>query len=142
MGVVQDVFDYLEAQGITAGSTEWEMTRRREMDEPAEDQLVVLTEDGGPAPEMKASEGIGDSATHDPGVHVLVRAAQWQSDDSFAKALEIYEALHGLLDVTLVSGSDTYMRIRARTAGPIFIGFDAQGRPRHTIAFSLLLEQQ
>ncbi len=140
MDFVQDVYDYLEAEGITGGSTAWEVQRRRVQDEPVLNQVVVLTEDGGPPPELKAAEGIGDSALQDMGVHVLVRAAQWDSDASYAKADEIYEALHGLQNVVLGSSSMTYMRVKAQSI-PVFIGFDSQGRPRHTISFSLLSEQ-
>ena len=136
MGVVQDMFTYLEAEGIAGGSTEWDLQRRRLMDEPTEDQLVALTEDGGPEPEIAESEGIGDSALQDVGVLVTVQAAAWDGDGSLAKALEIHTALHGKRGITV--GSKTYMRVKARTPEPVFLGFDDKGRPRHTIAFLLL----
>lgn len=139
MSVVDDLDSFLETQGIAGGSTTWTLLRRRVTDEPAEDQLVVLTEDGGLSPEISEDEGIGDSALADMGVLVTVRAGAWDGDASFDKAMEIFTALHGQLDVLL--GSNTYMRVRARTAEPVFIGFDDQGRPRHTIAFLLLAEQ-
>jgi hypothetical protein len=107
------------------------------MDEPAENQLVVVSEDGGPPPEIAETEGIGDSAFHDVGVHVLVRAVAWDSDASLDKAAEIFTALHGKRNI-VVGSSTTYLRVRARTPEPLFLGFDEQGRPRHTIAFLLL----
>lgn len=138
MSAVNDVFTYLTAQGIAGGSTEWDLKRRRLMDAPATDQLVVLTEDGGRAPEIAETEGIGDSALQDVGVHVLVRAEAWDGDASAAKAQEVLDALHGRRDVQL--DQTTYLRVRALTPEPVFLGFDEQGRPRHTVALRLLTE--
>jgi hypothetical protein len=110
-------------------------------DAPAENQLVVVTEDGGSEPEISVPAspgGIGDSALHDIGVLVTVRAGPWDGDASAVKAQEIFDALHGQRSITL--GSMPYMRVRARTPEPIFAGFDDNGKPRHTIAFMLLRE--
>ncbi len=139
MSAVDDVYDFLTDQGIAGGSTGWDLLRRRLMDAPVGNPVVVLTEDGGGQPEIPTDEGIGDSALQDVGVHVTVRAAPWDGDASAAKAIEIYDALHGLLDTEV--GSTTYMRVRARTSEPVFLNFDDQGRPRHTIAFLLLALQ-
>ena len=136
MGVVADVYSYLEAQGLAGGSTDWALVRRRLVDDPAVDQLVVLTEDGGLAPEIAESSGIGDSALQDTGIQVMVRAGPWDGDAGAAKAQEILDALHGLRDTTL--GATTYRRVRAQTPEPIFLGFDDRGRPRHTMSFYLL----
>jgi len=138
MGIVDDVFDFLETEGIAGGSTEWSLLRRRSADVDVEDQLVVVTEDGGPAPEIPAEDGIGDAALYDVGVLVSVRASQWDSDASASKAQEIFAALHGQRNITV--GTVTYLRARARTPQPIFVGFDEEGRPTHTIAFLLLQE--
>ena len=140
MGVVADVYSYLEAQGLAGGSTDWTLLRRRLVDDPASDQIVVLTEDGGLAPECGATEGIGDSALQDVGIQVAVRAGPWDGDAGAAKAQEILTALHGLRDTTL--GSHTYRRVRAQTPEPIFLGFDARGRPRHTLSLYLLRDVQ
>ena len=140
MSAVDDVYAYLEDQGIAGGSTEWDLSRRREMDSPVADQLVVVSEDASQTePEMPASSGIGDSAEFDIGVHITVRGEAWDGDSSAAKALEIHTALHGLLDTEI--GSTTYIRVKARTAEPVFIGFSDNGRPSHTVAFSLLANQ-
>lgn len=136
MGVVSDMSTYLEAQGLAGGSTGWDLIRRRVMDEPEDNQLVVLTEDGGAAPEISEAFGIGDSALKDPGVQVLVRGNPWDGDSSLAKAVEILDALHGLRD-TLI-GATTYLRVRSQTAEPVFVGFDERSRPQHTLSFLLL----
>jgi len=137
MSAVNDVFSYLEAQGIAGGSTLWALLRRRETDEPdTEQQLVVVAEDGGPEPEIPATEGIGDSALYDVGVLITVRAAAWDGDASAAKAKEIFDALHGKRGVTV--GATTYIRVRCRSTEPIFVGFDDRGRPHHTLALLLL----
>lgn len=106
------------------------------MDAPAKDQLVVVTEDGGPLPEIPETEGMGDSAFGDIGVLLTVRAAQFDSDASETKAADIFDELHGKRDLTM--GATTYLRVRARTPEPVFAGFDDQGRPQHTLAFMLL----
>lgn len=138
-GVVDDVTDFLEQQGIAGGSTAWALMKRRIMDEPVEDMLVVVAEDGGPAPEMHDAGGIGDSAMRDMGVLVTTRAQAWDSDASRAKAQEVLTALHGRRGSSL-STSTSYLRITAMTPEPIWAGFDDQGRPLHTIAFRLLAE--
>jgi hypothetical protein len=138
MPAVDDVVAHITAQGLVAGSTGWDVLRRRMMDAPSKDQLVVVQEDGGPAPEIKVGDGIGDSAMKDVGVLVTVRATQWKSDDSRVKAQQVFDALHGLRSATV--GSRTYLRVMALTPEPIWVGFDEQGRPRHTIAFRLLAE--
>lgn len=140
MSAVDDVYAYLEDQGLAGGSTDWDILRRREMDEPVADQLVVVSEDASQGdPEMPAASGIGDSAELDIGVHITVRGEAWDGDSTVAKAIEIHDALHGLLDTEV--GSTTYLRVRARTAEPVFVGFDDNGRPNHTIAFLLLVTQ-
>lgn len=138
MSVVDDVFHYLEMNGLAGGSTDWTLLRRRMVDDPAHDRCVVVNEDGGVAPEFGAAEGIGDSAMRDPAVMVTVRAAEWDGDASQAKGEEVRAALHGLRDVTLgLGGSPRYYRVRAQSE-LIFAGFDPQGRPHHTISFRLL----
>ena len=138
MGAVSDVHAYLVDQGIAGGSTEWALKKRRQMDSPVTAQLITITEDGGAPPEIDEIEGIGDSALHDVGVLISIRGNPWQGDANNTKAMEIFVALHGKRDITL--DSNVYMRIRALTPEPVFLGFDDKGRPRHTIAFLLLSE--
>lgn len=138
MGAVSDVYTFLLAQGLAGGSTGWDLLRRRLMDSPTADQTVVVTEDGGNLPEIREDAGIGDSALQDAGVLVTVRAGAWDGDASLTKVLEIYQDLHGKRNIVL--DTTTYLRVRARTPEPIFVGFDDQGRPRHTISFLLLVD--
>lgn len=136
MGVVDDVQDRLQAQGLIDGATGWPSVRRFLHEDS--DQLVVLTEDGGPPPELTASAGIGEAAEKDPGVQVRVRAQEFDSDASLAQAQAIYDDLHGLKGVTL--GSTDYHRVAALSPEPVFMGFDDEGRPEHTISFRLLAD--
>lgn len=142
MSAVDDVFTYLgpsPGQGLAGGATGWALVRRRMGDPPTfTDQAVVVAEDGGPSPEIKATSGIGNAAIQDPGVIVMVRAGAWDGDACKAKAAAIFAALHGKLNIQLVSGGTLYYRVRALTPEPIFAGFDDTGRPRHTVAFRLL----
>lgn len=133
---VNDLYLFLEAQGLAGGSTGWDLVRRRMMDEPVDNQVVVLAEDGGVAPEIKETSGLGDTALEDPAVLVTVRANEWDSDASRAKAGDIMAALHGQRNITV--GQTTYLRIVAQTPEPIFAGFDEKGRPLHTISFRML----
>lgn len=139
MSAVDDVFTFLTVGGYAGGSSDWDLLRRRTMDSPARDQLVVVMEDGGPLPEIPATEGIGDCAMEDLGILVRVRAGAWDGDASEVKAAEIRDALHGLRSTTI--GSRQYLRARALTGEPVFAGFDDTGRPHHTVAFRLLAEQ-
>lgn len=138
MPAVDDVLTYLESQGLAGGATGWTVLRRRLMDSPAPDQLIVVSEDGGSPPEIAVSSGLGEDALSDPGVLVTVRAGAWDGDASRAKAQAIHSALHGIRSTALVSGGTVYLGIRAMTPEPVFVGFDSQGRPLHTIAFRLL----
>lgn len=142
MSVVDDVMVYIVAQNspaIVGGATGWDIFRRRMTDEPSKDQVVVVSEDGGPEPEIKTSVGIGNAAVSDAGVLVSVRGKQWDGDSSKNKAFEIWTLLHGKRNIQLVAPSGTtYYRIRALTPEPIFAGFDDTGRPRHTVGFRLL----
>lgn len=133
---VENVASFLEAEGLAGGSTEWILMRRRIMDTPKTNQLVVVSEDGGPPSEIPAAEGIGDSAMRDSGVIVTVRADPWDGDSSSGKAEEIRDALHGLIAADV--GEQMYHRVRAMTSEPVFAGFDDKNRPLHTIAFRLL----
>lgn len=144
MSAVDDVVAYLTTQGLVGGASGWPVVRRRLTDAPltvggpVPDQLVVVAEDGGTAPEMSANQGVGDSALEDPAVLVTVRAAAWDGDSSRIKATAILVALHGLLGVQLVPSGQFYLRLRAQTPEPIFAGFDDIGRPRHTVSIMLM----
>ncbi|MGH9255469.1 MAG: hypothetical protein ACRD3C_12990 [Vicinamibacterales bacterium] len=135
---VLDVFNFLIAQNLVGGTTGWAILRRRLMDAPVGDKLVIVGEDGGNPPEMPATGGIGSAVLADKGVLVTVRAAAADSDASFQKASDILVALHGLRGATLVSGGELYFGVRALTPEPVFAGFDDRGRPLHTVAFRLL----
>jgi hypothetical protein len=139
VSTADEVYLYLLAQNLAGGATGWALLRRRMTDQTT-DQLVVIGEDGGPPPEFPAASGLGSAALADRGVLVTVRAKEWDSDASFAKADAILRALNGLVSVELVSGGALYFRIRALTPEPIFAGFDAQSRPAHTVALRLLTD--
>lgn len=136
MPVVEEVYDYLEAQGLAGGSTEWGLIRR--LLDDGDDQVVVVQEDGGPRSEMPADAGIGDAALGDVGVLITVRGAASDSDASLGKAAAIRSALHGLRGIYLVSGGELYLGVRALTPEPVFAGFDETKRPIHTIGFRFL----
>jgi len=133
MGAVSDVQDYLEEQGLIGGSTEWKSLRRNRQDK--QDKVVVITEDGGPEPEIHKATGIGDSAVRDSGVQVLVRAERLDGDAAYEKAQEIYDALHGLTATTL--GETEYIRVVALTSEPAVLQ-DENERPLITWAYRLM----
>jgi hypothetical protein len=125
---------HLQAQSpeIIDGTSGWASVRRR-VNDALGDQLVVITEDGGFEPETPSPTGIGDSALKEPAVQVRVRAGPWDGDAAVAKAQEIFDVLHGLLRTEM--GYGFYMRVKAQTAGPVFIGFDTKNRPEVTVSF-------
>lgn len=137
MGAVADVQTYLEDQSLIGSGTGWDSVRRFMHDQ--QDQIVVLSEDGGPAPEFPASSGLGSAAVSDVGVHLMIRGARRDGDASQSKAQAILDQLHGLVDQT-ISGT-RYIRIRAMTPEPVFAGWDENERPTHTIAFRLMRDE-
>ncbi len=137
MSAVEDVYDFLEAEELAGdGCKGWSLLRRKVMDAPAKDQLVVVAEDGGTPPEIAETAGIGDSALGDASVLITIRGNAWDSDATDAKATAILNALHGLRNTTI--GSTLYVRVASMTTEPIFLGFDERGRPQHTVAFRML----
>lgn len=138
-GAVDDVYAYLLAQGVFGGATHWTGVKRRFTDNPGGDQVVIIQEDGGGMSEQHAEAGIGDSALSQPNVLVSVRAAAWDGNASFAKALAIKETLHGVRGVQLnPPDGSTYLGVVAVTPEPIFAGFDTTGRPLHTLSYRLM----
>jgi len=136
VGLVDDVQAYLQSQDVIDGSTEWPSVRRN-MSDNLPDQLVVFAEDGGFEPETPAPQGsMGDAALAEPAVQVRVRGEPWDGDSAEAKAAEIYDALHGLLRTDM--GSQHYLRVKAQTSSPVFIGYDERGRPEFTQSFRAL----
>ncbi len=133
---VQDVYDHLRTEEIVDGSTGWQASRRRVHDE--QDRIVVITEDGGGAADLPVAEGLGEVAFTDPAVQVLVRAEAWDSDVAKLKAQEIYDDLHGKRGELV--GSTTYLRVRAQTSEPLFVGFDETNRPFFTTSFLMKAE--
>jgi hypothetical protein len=134
MGVVDDVRSYLQASDLVDGSTGWLSVPRVVHDE--QDQLVVLSEDGGPPPEIAKPSGLGDGASQFAGLQVRVRAAAYEHDVAYAKAREIMDALHSLTAAVL--GSTTYEGVWALTSEPVLMGFDDTGRPEYTQSFRLM----
>lgn len=133
MGAVADVQTRLQNQNIVDGATGWTSYRRYFPDEA---KVVSISEDGGFAPEIGVSTGLGDTSFGDPGVQVMVRASKaGGGDESFSKAEEIRSDLHGKRDIDI--DGTTYLRIIALTSEPVHAGYDENGRSIHTIAFRL-----
>lgn len=129
MSAVDDLQAHLDYVGIT-DSTEWPSVRRRVHD--GSDQLVVLTEDGGPPPEIPAATGIGSAALASPGVQVRVRGKPWDGDSAKAKAEEVIREMHGRQSAWI--GGTLYRSIRSQTFEPVFMGYDDKGRPEFTVS--------
>lgn len=132
MSFVDDIQDHLQSQGLVDGATGWASVRNTMLDDKG-DQLVMVAEDGGPAPEISTTDGIGDSALKDVGALLTVRAGPNSPDDSRSKAQAILDELHGQLGATI--GSNAYLRVTALTGEPIAAGYDDKSRPLHTVAF-------
>jgi hypothetical protein len=130
---VTNVQQYLTELGLVDGSTVWPSVKRRLFDEIG-DKCVVLTEDGGRAPQLPSDPGTaGDTAIMDPAVQILVRAGPWESDVAMDQARAIMDVLHGKLGIDI--GDRYYLRVAAQSSEPIFIGFDGKNRPQFTQSF-------
>lgn len=133
MGIVDDAQTFLRDEGIVDGSTGWPSVQRRVHDQS--DRLVVLTEDGGLPPEIPAEGGIGSAALGTPAVQIRIRGGPWEGTETQAKAEEILRALHG--NQSLVIDGTTYRSVAAQTDEPVFMGFDDNGRPEHTVSIHM-----
>jgi hypothetical protein len=130
MGAVADVRAYLEAESLVGG--DWPAVERRMHD--ATDQLVVISEDGGPPPEIGRIDDTAALVTL--GVLVTIRGAPWDAVSAQAQADLILTAFHGLTGEVI--GSTEYIGVVALTAEPVFAGFEEQtNRPLFTVALRL-----
>ena len=129
MGAADDVQAYLAANSLVDGGTGWPSVLRRVHDETA--KLVIITEDGGPVPQIPRAQGIGDVAMGEPGVQIMVRGEPWKSQDTMDQGQAILDLLHGLAGETI--GSTDYIGVYSQTPEPIFLGFDEKHRPRCTV---------
>lgn len=112
--VLADVQDYLRDLDLIDGTTDWLSVRRRAHDE--EDQLVILTEDGGPVPEIFAPVGIGAASMAFSNVQVRVRGIPHDGDGPRAKLAEIFGVLDSALGVEM--GVTRYELVRATASEP------------------------
>lgn len=129
--LVGDLQTYLRAQGFVDGSTEWVSARHQPHD--GQDRLVVLSADGGPAPEVGASAGLGSAAARSPGVQVLCRGRAGKGDEAEAKARQILDHLNGRTGVTM--DGTYYWGVETVASDPIAVGADDNNRPQFTVSF-------
>lgn len=132
MSAVSDLQDFLLAEGLVndAGQGAWPTFRRRVTDASG-DQLVVLTEDGGPQPPVGSAEETLQ-------VQVLVRGRPNDGDSVEAKIAAIYDAVHGQTGV--VMGETRYIGVVALSAQPAAFS-DDKGRWNMTISFAMTRPQ-
>jgi hypothetical protein len=130
--VVSDLFAFLVAspQDIEAGG--WKLVRRGMHDGNAH-QMIVLTEDGGPAPEIAAADGIGASAWGFSNVQVRVRGNPWDGDSARAKLAEVFDLLDSRPG--LIMNDQRYDMIQATTTEPAAF-MDDKGRWNLTQVFT------
>lgn len=134
MDIVTDVQTLLATLGLVDGPSGWTSSRRVLTDETGPEsgaRVVAITEDGGPAPEMSADEGLGSAAFSFPAVQIRVRGRPHKGDETRAKVAAIRDALHSTRGAV---GDTWYTWIRARSE-PVFLGLDDQRRPEFTISF-------
>lgn len=129
--LVNDLQTYLQAQGLVDGDTEWVSTRHQPHD--GQDRLVTIAADGGPSPEVGASQGLGSAAARTPGVQVRCRAEAGNGDAAETKAREILDQLAGRTGVTM--DETYYWGIEAVTSDPLPVGADDNNRPEFSISF-------
>ena len=92
------------------------------------DQVILITETGGMAPEL-LHDGNYDI---NPSMQVRVRAKPKDYATGIGKAEAILTLLHGKANVTI--GSTSYKLIRAQSS-PLYLGNDERGRHEWTVNF-------
>lgn len=90
------------------------------------DNSITIYDTGGLAPDIYVP-------VEYPTFEVLVRNKEYE--DANAKAYEVYNALHNVLNTTLRSGGYYFYYIFAINS-PQFIGYDTNGRAEYSINFN------
>ncbi len=114
--LADEIAQHLDDQAVTGGATGWEARTGRLTE--SQDQLVLVTETAGEAPEA-------GSDLERPGFQVLVRGAVDGVTAARAKADEILGQLHRFIGT---AGGKPYVGVLA-TGQPFIVAWDDRKRP-------------
>lgn len=123
MSLSSDFTDYLDAQGLTGGSTGWKAHYGFYPDQP--DKVVLVTEVGG-LELLQLSDGIMSQ----PLIQIRVRSSRLDQNGAIAKMAAVITAINN----TEISSS-VYCFILSSTR---FEGYDSNERPSYLIDARLL----
>jgi len=115
MALLDDIGDFLTAQGVVGGATGW--TLRLSHLTPTPDKVVVVYETPGLAPDQTV--GLGAEF---PGIQVRARASALDYESLRSKLQDIYNVLNN----ATISG---YVYCYAQQSGPLPMGLDENERP-------------
>lgn len=136
--LIDDVLDYLVAQGVIEGATGW--TRAAGYLPPSPNQVIAVFETGGIEPEI-APVGSDEVEYDYPGFQVFGRGAVFGYEALRNKMGEVFRTLH---DSTLSPGVGTpaYVQVQAVQSGPLALGYDENDRPLLTWNFTAMRERE
>lgn len=129
MSVIDEIGDYLTAQGLVGGATGWSLVKG---DVPASpDQMVTLTETAGEASDPAYPLSRERFQVRVRGAERHAGAGAYTAARDKIQALRV--ALHGLINSTL--GAVRYVQV-LEVASPAHLGYDANGRPEFVQTFA------
>lgn len=131
--LVAEVATYLASQGLgTFDTTGTSGTIFVEVLPESPDECVAVY--------SRAGSGSDSGLPYDyPNVQVLVRGTQDpRGAESVAKS--IYDALHGLRNISLTVGGTWLVGCKGIQSGPVHIGRDDNGRHEYSLNFALIVK--
>lgn len=127
MGLAADIGTWLAAGGYVGGVTGWTFAELYRPDDP--DQVVVAGQFAGFSPDHKTD-------IERPGLQILVRAAQYESNAAEAKINAIFRAIKDDSAWPATINGAEYRLLQAQQS-PFLLEFDENRRPVWAVNFNV-----
>lgn len=127
MGLAADIGDWLASQGHVRGATGWAFCDQYRSDR--QDQIVVAGQYAGFEPEHK-------TGIERPGLQILVRSAEHDTDVAEAKIHAIFRDLTDGANWPATVNGSSYRSIQA-VQSPFLLEFDEKRRPVWAVNFKV-----
>lgn len=136
--LIDDVLDYLEAQGLIRGATGW--SGFANYLPPTPDQVIAVFPTPGLEPE-EAPAGSTETEYDYPGFQVRGRGTVFGSSALLDKLGAVFRSLHGST-LSPAGGDPIYVYVYAVQSGPLPLGHDQNDRPEFTWNFRAMRERE
>lgn len=136
--MVDDVLDFLVAEGLVGGATGWTVAYGHLP--PTPDQVIAVFETPGLPPEA-APAGSTETEYDEPGFQIRGRGATFGMAALRILMGQIYRALHKS-SLAPATGDPAYVFVFAEQSGPLTLGLDDDSRPSLTWNFRCMRERE